>query len=507
MEASLMPQVLEAFEKIAATYGKMKKTQEARLTTLQQGEEIEKGVERRFQKVKAELVELMEAVHLNNARIESLVEQLNDLNRKLLGFEGQILRYALKSRIKREEFLENYYGAELDPNWLARVGKLVGKGLMSFSKWLGLGDYKLSKNTIVGVGGSVPTMHSENDSVVIRHREYIGDIMSSNSFSTVQVPLNPGLVTSFPWLSKLAQCYQTYRIHGMVIEYIPELSEVAANELSLGYVTLAAQYRTDLPAFPSNAMALESEFAVSGKPNEPKVLAIDCKPSMSAFNKWYVRTSAAYTGDVKTFDFVSLNVLVGGMQTANQSAGQIWASYEIELFHPTAFLDPSLLYFAIHDQPSNTTVTGTAPLGNSNVVAYANSISGSLALYRLQSSIATAAAGDGYYTTSSGTSATIALPRGVMGTYMVRISYNTAGTAGYSFFSTPSYTNCSPYAAVVGSSYLVVSGTTTNGMAIFAPITISAQQASTGQALITFSGGTLTLPATPYCDILITPTA
>ncbi|MBX7200131.1 MAG: RNA polymerase sigma factor RpoD [Rhodospirillaceae bacterium] len=133
MEASLMPQVLEAFEKIAATYGKLKKSQESRLQTLQQGAEIEKGVERRFQKLKAELVELMEAVHLNNARIESLVEQLNDLNRKLLGFEGQILRYALKSRIKREEFLENYYGAELDPNWLVRVGKLAGKGWKEFA--------------------------------------------------------------------------------------------------------------------------------------------------------------------------------------------------------------------------------------------------------------------------------------------------------------------------------------------------------------------------------------
>ena len=133
MEASLMPQVLEAFEKIAATYGRLKKSQESRLTTLQAGEEIDKSVERRFQKLKAELVELMDAVHLNNARIEALVEQLNDLNRKLLGLEGQLLRYALKSRVKREEFLENYYGSELDPNWLKRVQKLITKGWKDFS--------------------------------------------------------------------------------------------------------------------------------------------------------------------------------------------------------------------------------------------------------------------------------------------------------------------------------------------------------------------------------------
>ena len=133
MEASLMPQVLEAFEKIAATYSRLKKSQDLRLTTLQAGEEIEKSVERRFQKLKLELVELMDAVHLNNARIEALVEQLNDLNRKLLGFEGQLLRFALKTRVKREEFLENYYGSELDPNWLKRVQKLTTKGWKDFS--------------------------------------------------------------------------------------------------------------------------------------------------------------------------------------------------------------------------------------------------------------------------------------------------------------------------------------------------------------------------------------
>jgi RNA polymerase primary sigma factor len=133
MEAQLMPQVLEAFEKIAATYSKLKKSQESRLVTMQQGGEIDKTVERRFQKLKLELVELMEAVHLNNARIEGLVEQLNDLNRKLLGLEGQILRYALKSKIKREEFLEEYYGNELDPNWITKVLKLTSKGWKEFA--------------------------------------------------------------------------------------------------------------------------------------------------------------------------------------------------------------------------------------------------------------------------------------------------------------------------------------------------------------------------------------
>ncbi|MCC6915427.1 MAG: RNA polymerase sigma factor RpoD [Rhodospirillaceae bacterium] len=155
MESQLMPQVLEAFEKIAATYGKLKKSQEARLITLQQGQEIDKAVERRFQKLKLELVELMEAVHLNNARIEGLVEQMNDLNRKLLGLEGQILRYALKCKIKREEFLDEYYNSELDPKWVARVQKLTTKGWKEFATKYQpmIEDLRAQISTIAGEAG------------------------------------------------------------------------------------------------------------------------------------------------------------------------------------------------------------------------------------------------------------------------------------------------------------------------------------------------------------------
>jgi RNA polymerase primary sigma factor len=133
MESSLMPQVLEALEKVAHTYTRMKKQQDARMEVLQKGEEVDKALERRYQKIKQELVELMEGVHLNNARIEGLVENMNELNRKLVGLEGQILRIALKCKLKREEFLQAYYGNELDPNWLANVSKLPAKGWKDFA--------------------------------------------------------------------------------------------------------------------------------------------------------------------------------------------------------------------------------------------------------------------------------------------------------------------------------------------------------------------------------------
>ena len=92
--------------------------QEKRLEALHAGRSFEPGSEKTYEKLKAELVELMEGVRLNNNRIEQLVEQLYDLNRQLIGSEGRLLRLAESCGVKREEFLGKYYGNELDPRWL-----------------------------------------------------------------------------------------------------------------------------------------------------------------------------------------------------------------------------------------------------------------------------------------------------------------------------------------------------------------------------------------------------
>jgi RNA polymerase primary sigma factor len=128
MEASLKPAVLATFEQIAGTYAKLHKLQMQRIQALQKGEEIRASSEKRYEKLRHELVVLMENVHLNNARIEQLVEQLYELNRKLIGLEGRLMRMAMDCKIKREEFLQHYFGNELAPDWLDTVSRLPGKG-------------------------------------------------------------------------------------------------------------------------------------------------------------------------------------------------------------------------------------------------------------------------------------------------------------------------------------------------------------------------------------------
>ncbi|MGE4280586.1 MAG: RNA polymerase sigma factor RpoD, partial [Magnetospirillum sp.] len=122
MEAALMPLVLETFEAIAATFLKMEKAQKDRMAALSKGESVSAALEKKYDKLKAEMVRLMEDVHLNNARIEQLVDHMNGLNKRLMGMEGRLLRLAESCKVKRQDFLDSYFGSELDPNWLDIVG-------------------------------------------------------------------------------------------------------------------------------------------------------------------------------------------------------------------------------------------------------------------------------------------------------------------------------------------------------------------------------------------------
>ncbi|MBX9635681.1 MAG: RNA polymerase sigma factor RpoD, partial [Magnetospirillum sp.] len=122
MEIQLMPQVLETFEAITATHVKLEKVRKDRLTILSKGEAVSAAAEKKYEKLKAEMVSLMDGVHLNNARIEQLVEHMNGLNKRLMMQEGRLLRLAESCRVKRQDFLDNYFGNELDPKWLEVVG-------------------------------------------------------------------------------------------------------------------------------------------------------------------------------------------------------------------------------------------------------------------------------------------------------------------------------------------------------------------------------------------------
>ena len=132
MEEELAPQVFEIFGKIEKTYKKMHKVQQEKLDILAKGKEAPAAISKKLNKLKDEMVEHMDEVHLNNARIEQLIERLYIINRELVSIEGKMMRMAVDCGVKREQFLKEYYGNELDNNWLERVSKLKGKGWAKF---------------------------------------------------------------------------------------------------------------------------------------------------------------------------------------------------------------------------------------------------------------------------------------------------------------------------------------------------------------------------------------
>ncbi len=134
MEAELRPQVMETLDTIAATYKKLRKLQdqqvEARLSST---EELSSSQERSYKKLKDELITAVKSLSLNQNRIEALVEQLYDINKRLVQNEGRLLRLADSYGVRRDNFLKVYQGSELDPNWVDAVAALPEKGWKEFA--------------------------------------------------------------------------------------------------------------------------------------------------------------------------------------------------------------------------------------------------------------------------------------------------------------------------------------------------------------------------------------
>jgi RNA polymerase primary sigma factor len=133
LEEKLKPEVLGNFEEIEALYKKLHKMQSKRLETMTQGEAVNLRSERTYEKSREELVAKVAQVRLHNNRIEELVTQLKQLNQRLTGLEGQLLRMAEGCKVARDDFLNQYRGHELDPNWVERIGKLPGKSWKAFA--------------------------------------------------------------------------------------------------------------------------------------------------------------------------------------------------------------------------------------------------------------------------------------------------------------------------------------------------------------------------------------
>ena len=133
MEAALKPQALETLDHIAGNYEHLSAMQDVRISaTLNKSENFTNDEEETYQSLRAEIVQLVNELHLHNNRIEALIDQLYGINRRIMQIDGAMVKLADQARINRRDFIEEYRGQELDPGWLDRMGEKTGRGWQMF---------------------------------------------------------------------------------------------------------------------------------------------------------------------------------------------------------------------------------------------------------------------------------------------------------------------------------------------------------------------------------------
>ena len=132
MEADLKPRVLATFDRIAEAYKRLRRLQDQNVENKLRSESLSPAQDRKYKALKKEIVTDVKSLSLNQNRIDALVEQLYDINKRLISLDVRLMRMAEAHRISREDFLRNYQNSELDPKWLLRVSKLTTRGWKEF---------------------------------------------------------------------------------------------------------------------------------------------------------------------------------------------------------------------------------------------------------------------------------------------------------------------------------------------------------------------------------------
>lgn len=250
------------------------------------------------------------------------------------------------------------------------VGSSVGSSLgATISKWLGSGDYTVGANTLVQRVGNgspaIPMMHNGGQSIVVRHKEYLGEIRGSTTFAVQHVyDINPGLSYTFPWLSEIARSFQEYRVKGMVFHYVPTSgSAISGTNPAIGSVMIQTSYRAT-EAQPASKVEMMNEYwAAESAPNEAFCHPIECDPKENPFNVQYVRSGALpATENQLMYDLGRTFVATSGQPAIGNVVGDLWVSYEVELKKPqiASAVADSPTYFTVSVQP---TISTTAWFG------------------------------------------------------------------------------------------------------------------------------------------------
>lgn len=223
-----------------------------------------------------------------------------------------------------------------------QAGSAAGSSLgAAISRWLGSGDYTVSSNSIVQRtmkgSESIPMMHRTNQTVTIRHKEFVCSVKGSTDFQVGRFfLLQPADRNTFPWLSGIASRFQQYKFKGIVFHYIPTSgTAISGTNPTLGTVMLQTTYRVNDDGPKSKAEMMNEYWACEAAPSEAFCHPIECDPRENPFAVHYTRTKPApLTDSPLMYDIGKLFVATNGQLASGNILGDLWVTYEVELTKP-----------------------------------------------------------------------------------------------------------------------------------------------------------------------------
>lgn len=269
---------------------------------------------------------------------------------------------------------------------LAPISGLLGEA----GSWLGnkigtlfgLGAYDVRKNSLIlNEGSSPPAMHNRSGDTIIRHREFITDLVSSASPNTFKIQshyINPGLQGTFPWLSDIASAFEEYELLGAVFEFKTTSSDaLSSTNTALGTIIMATNYNAAADPFSTKLAMENTQYSNSCKPSESMIHPVECDPYFNPMMSQYIRSGAVPSNqDQKTYDLGQFQIASTGFQGTSVVYGELWVSYEVALRKP--IYGPQLGGLIASDHYYMTGCAGATPLGTARTLRANSSIGGTM---------------------------------------------------------------------------------------------------------------------------------
>lgn len=216
-----------------------------------------------------------------------------------------------------------------------RIGAEAGR---LFRQVTGVGDYKVEKNTLLTSMDRLPAFRNMSSGTRIQHREFLFDVITSadiGQFKIQQVPIQPAILTGFPWLSASAENYQEYQLNGVIYEFKSNSYDaLASTNTASGTVVMATNYNVLDPAFTNKFQMEQTQFTCSAKPSVNLMHPIECAKIETPSSVLYTRSGPTSSGDLRLYDWANFHIATVGMQGASVNIGELWVTYDVTLLKP-----------------------------------------------------------------------------------------------------------------------------------------------------------------------------